>query len=196
MYRYGIKSGVSPFYFYVSRIYYYFLLLLFRINSEMRSFTLLIQSTLLLGAFVAGDYSQSSIYDRKNQVGRTVAEFEVLNRVLPTMKLTPEQKIAADRKAAELKSLHDRQNAKKNRHPDLVLHKEGSFTDEEKQRMTVARNTAIEESKVHTDESKYPPPECHKMLHLICGLNYLCYCIFYFKSFYFLIFFNFIIFNF
>jgi hypothetical protein len=135
----------------------------------MRSFTLLIQSSLLLSAFVAGDDSQPSINDRKNEVGRTVGGAD-------TMRQTPEQKIAADKKAAELKSLHDRQNAKKNRHPDLVLHKEGTtITDEEKQRMMVARNSAIQESKVHTDESKYHPSplECHKMLHLICGLNCL-----------------------
>jgi hypothetical protein len=89
---------------------------------------------------------------------KTFTEAEIFNRPRPEIKPdTPEQKAATEKKLKEIESHRATQPMKKNHHPDLVLHKNGPLTEEEKQKLKHARTAAIADSKIHQihlDESK------------------------------------------
>ena len=75
------------------------------------------------------------------------------------VKFTPEQNLAAEEKTKLLLADYQTKHhvATTVRHPDMVIKKDGTLTEDEKKRLIHARNAALEESKVRQvrpDESK------------------------------------------
>jgi hypothetical protein len=131
----------------------------------MRPTILLIQSlALFVGTLAALEpesqaqqRSQTFLTQKFPRSMKVLTEAEVFNKPAHPEVTTPEQKAAAEMKAKEIESLRATQPEKKNRHPDLVLHKNGPLTKSEQEHLTHARSAAIEDSKVHqvhADESK------------------------------------------
>jgi hypothetical protein len=131
---------------------------------KMKSIIVLTQCLALMGTVAALSEKQAqqpvqNIVTHVEGSKNPLSEAEVFNRpARPEVKsTTPEQKAAAEKKMQEIEKHRAAQPKKKNRHPDLVLHKHGPLTKAEQVQLTLARSAAIEDSKahqVHADESK------------------------------------------